>query len=180
MIRLLSICACLTLAQPALADLRLTYAEEDRALFSVEVPAFWTVESGGPRTITPPGEEEARLSPQIVSMRPTVDPTVWMGFFSPDGIATVEDGVAYLAEIEKFLSSDAEVTSNGPGRVGGLPARIIKGAGRRDGQDISFTIAVVDLPGARVAIAAGVAEARADPALVFEINRVFSSMRAGS
>ncbi|MDD9715524.1 hypothetical protein PVW48_02110 [Dinoroseobacter sp. PD6] len=179
MLRPVAICALFALAPPALADVRLSYSDAGRTLFSFDVPAFWTVESGGERAITPPGEEIARTTPQLVSIRPTVDPTVWMGFFSPDGVRTVEEGVDYLSEIEKFLANEPEVTSVAPGRVGGLAAQIIKGSGRRDGQAITFTIAVVDLPGSRVAIAAGVAEARADPELVFEINSVFSSMRAG-
>lgn len=179
MFRPAALCALLALAPPALADTRITYTDADRALFSFDVPDFWTVESGGERAISPPDEDLVRTTPQIVSLRPTVEPTVWMGFFSPDGVTSLDEGVAYLAEIEKFLASEPEITSVTDGRVGGLPARILKGTGRREGQRISFTIAVVDLPGARVAIAAGVAEARADPELVFQINTIFSSMRAG-
>lgn len=179
MIRSAAICAALALAPPALADVRLSYTDAGRALFSFDVPKFWTVETGGEQEISAPDEDVSGVTPQIVSLRPTVDPTVWMGFFSPEGVATLDEGLAYLSEIEKFLAAEPEVSSVGAGRVGGLPAQIIKGSGRRDGQTLSFTIAVVDLPGARVAIAAGVAEARTDPELIFEINRVFSSVRAG-
>jgi hypothetical protein len=179
MLRTAALCALIALAPPALADVRVSYTDAGRALFSFDVPDFWTVESGGEREIVAPGETIARTTPQLVAMRPTVDPTVWMGFFSPDGVATLDDGLAYLAEIEKFLANDPEITSAEPRRIGGLPARILKGTGRRDGRAISFTIAVVDLPGPRIAIAAGVAEAGSEPALVSEINTVFSSLRAG-
>ncbi|WP_424970267.1 hypothetical protein [Dinoroseobacter sp. S76] len=172
--------AALALASPASADLRISYADGDRPLFSVAVPDFWSIETGGARAISPPGEEAALPVPQIVTLRPTVEPDVWMGFFSPPGISTLEGGLDYLSEIEKFMAAEPEITSISKGQVAGMAARIIKGTGRRDGSDIAYTIAVVDLPGARVAIAAAVAETTAAPALIDEINRVFASMRAGS
>lgn len=167
------------LAPPAQADMRATYEQDGRALFSFDVPDFWTVNSGGAREITPPGESTARTTPQILSLRPTVDPEVWMGFFSPPGVTSIAEGTAYLAEIGRFLSASPEITSNGPGRIAGLPARIIKGTGRRDGRDIVFTIAVLDLPGPRVAIAAAIAETGADAAIVGQLNEIFASVRAG-
>lgn len=174
------LCAALALASPASADLRISYADGDRPLFSVAVPDFWSIETGGAREISPPDEAAAVPVPQIVTLRPTVEPDVWMGFFSPPGISTLEGGLDYLEEIEKFMSSDPEIISISKERVAGLPARVIKGTGRRDGADIVFTIAVLDLPGARLAIAAAVAERTAAPALIDEINRVFASVRAGS
>ncbi|MEM1078349.1 MAG: hypothetical protein AAGI09_07465 [Pseudomonadota bacterium] len=174
------LCAALALATPASADLRISYADGDRPLFSVAVPDFWSIETGGARAISPPDEEAALPVPQIVTLRPTVEPDVWMGFFSPPGISTLEGGLDYLSEIEKFMASDPEIVSIAKDRVAGLPARVIKGTGVRDGARIAFTIAVIDLPGSRVAIAAAVAEMGAEPALIDEINRVFASMRAGS
>jgi hypothetical protein len=178
MIRPFLIGAALALAQPAIAEVRASYAQDGRTLFSFEVPDFWTLNSGGERMIQPPDEDVERPVPQVVALRPTVDPDVWMGFFSPRGVRSLDEGEAYLAEIEKFLSRTPEITSNVPGRVAGLPARIIKGTGQRDGRRITFSIAVMDLPGPRVAIAAGIAQAGADPALVDQLNAIFASVRA--
>jgi hypothetical protein len=179
MIKTLAYCAALAVAAPALADLRVTYADGPTALFSLEVPEFWTLNAGGVRDISPPGEDDPRPVPQVLTLHPTVDPTAGMVAFSPPGIATVADGVAYLAEIEKFMAQEPTLTSNAPGRVAGKPAQILKGTGRRDGEAIGFTIAVVDLPGPRVAILAGIAETSADPALVATLNQIFASVRSG-
>lgn len=179
MLRTCLFATALALASPASADMRATYTQDGRALFSFDVPDFWTVNSGGERNVTPPDEDIARPTPQVISLRPTVEPDVWMGFFSPPGVATLDEGEAYLAEIGQFLTNTPEITSNARGSVAGLPAQIIKGTGRRDGRDIVFTIAVLDLPGSRVAIASGIAEVGADPALVGQLNEIFASVRAG-
>ncbi|MDJ0993829.1 MAG: hypothetical protein QNI90_09665 [Dinoroseobacter sp.] len=166
-------------ASPAFADVRASYMQDGRTLFSFDVPDFWTLTSGGERLLTPPDEDIARPVPQVVAIRPSVEPDVWMGFFSPRGVATLSEGQAYLTEIGQFLTTTPEISSNAPGRVAGLPAQLIKGTGERDGRDLVFTIAVVDLPGGRIAIAAAVVEIGADPALVGQVNEIFASMRAG-
>lgn len=179
MFRSLALCTALAVAPPALADMRVSYAEEGRTLFSFAVPEFWSVGSGGARDITAPGEDIARSTPQIITLTPSVDPTVWMGFFSPDGVGTIDEGVRYLSEIEKFFAQNATISSRSAGRVAGRPAQIIRGTGRRDGQDLGFTISVLDLPGARVAIAAAVAATTTDPEFLDEINAIFASVRTG-
>lgn len=57
-----------------LAEARVAYREQGRALFSFDVPEFWTVQVGGEQALTPPGEARARSVPQVISMRPTVEP----------------------------------------------------------------------------------------------------------
>lgn len=179
MLKALLTVAALVAACPATADVRASYAQDGRTLFSLAVPDFWTLTAGGERVLTAPDEDFARAVPQIVAIRPTVDPDAWMGFFSPPGVATLAEGEAYLAEIGQFLTTTPTITSNAPGRVAGLPAQLIKGTGRRDGRNLVFTIAVVDLPRARVAIVAAIVEVDADPALVGQVNDVFASMRVG-
>lgn len=178
MIRTLAFCAAALAASPALADLRVSYADGDTSLFSLSVPDFWTLNAGGVRDISPPGEDRPRSVPQVMTLHPSVEPQVWMVAFSPPGVTTIDEGIAYLREIDKFLAEDPTVTTNAPGRIAGRPSQIIKGSGRRDGKTISFTIGVIDLPGPRVAITAGIAEATADPALVFSLNEIFSSLRS--
>ena len=162
-----------------MADARASYIENGQTLFSFNVPDFWDLRSGGRRTLALPGTDDKRDIPQVLSLRPTVDPTVWMAFYSPDGVRTVSEGKDYLREIGKFLTSEPEVTENRTGRVAGRTAQIIKGTGRRDGKNIQFTIAIIDLPGPRVAIGAAVAEAGTAQAFYDELNSVYDSFRAG-
>lgn len=178
MFRILFCIAALAIPSLATAEVRASYAEGGRTLFSFDVPDFWDLRSGGRRSLTLPGTEEARDVPQVLSLRPTVDPTVWMAFYSPDGVRNIEEGKEYLREIGEFLSSQPEIAANRSGRVGGRTAQIIKGTGRRDGKNIQFTIAIIDLPGPRVAIGAAVAEAGTDPAFYDALNAVYDSFRA--
>jgi len=179
MFRILACIVALALPSVASAELRASYTEGGQTLFSFDVPDFWDLRSGGRRSLTLPGTEEARDTPQVLSLRPTVDPSVWMAFYSPDGVRDIAEGKAYLREIGEFLSNQPEISMNSPGRVAGRSAQIIKGTGRRDGKSIQFTIAIIDLPGPRVAIGAAIAEAGTEPAFYDELNAVYDSFTAG-
>ena len=172
------LCASLGMSGAASAEATASYGENGRAMFSFSIPDFWTLESGGARELTPPEGGEARPVPQVISRQPTVDPTVWMGFLSPAGLSTLAQGRAYLAEISAFLGGSPQVSGATSRTIGGMPADIIRGTGRRDGRDLSFSIAVIDLPGSRIAIAAAVIEAGTGQPIVDEINRIFDSIRA--
>ena len=178
MFRFLFVVVAVAISSAATADVRASYAENGQSLFSFNVPDFWDLNAGGRRALSLPGTDEAREVPQVLSLRPSVDPTVWMAFYSPDGVRTIEEGKDYLREIGEFLSSQPEITMNRSGRVAGRPAQIVKGTGRRDGKNIQFTIAIIDLPGPRVAIGAAVIEAGTDPVFYDEMNAVYDSFRA--
>ena len=179
MFRTLSFLLALAIPSAAIAEVRASYAENGTTLFSFDVPDFWDLRSGGRRTLTLPGTEDARNIPQILSMRPTVDPTVWMAFYSPDGVRNISEGKDYLREIGEFLTNTPEITKNDPGHVAGRAAQIVKGTGRRDGKSLQFTIAIIDLPGPRIAIGVAVVEAGTEPAFYDELNAVYDSFRAG-
>ncbi len=155
------------------------YAEGGRVLFSVEAPDFWSARTGGPRELTLPEGGEARPVPRVLALQPTTDDGAWMGFLSPPGVSTLDGARAYLREAARFLALDPDVGPTTPRRIGGLPAEVFSGTGRRDGRALRFSVALIDLPGDRVAIAAAVLEAGSDPGFVDEINAVFASFRAG-
>ena len=84
----------------------------------------------------------------------------------------------YLEDIDKFLVKDPTVTSTSDTRIGGLPARVIRGTGTRDGRGINFTATIIDLPKDRVAVVVAILRDGADPAYVDVLNDVFASFRA--
>jgi hypothetical protein len=100
-----------------------------------------------------------------------------MGFVSPAGVASIQDGLRYLEDIDKFLVNDPTVTSTSDTRIAGLPAKVIRGTGTRDG-GVSFTATIIDLPRGRVAIAVTILRNGADPAYVDDLNAVFASFRS--
>ena len=169
---------CAFAAGTAGAQTPVGYTEGGRTLFSVEAPDFWSIRAGGPREIVLPETGEARSVPRVLALQPTTDERVWMGFLSPPGVSTRAEARAYLREVGRFLALEAEVEAPVPRRIGGSAAEVFSGRGQRDGRNVRFSVALIDLPGNRIAIAAAVLGAGADPRFVDEINEVFASFRA--
>ena len=171
-----AICAAVWLgATPvAQADTPVTYTEDGRGLFSFAVPDFWVLRTGGPREIEDTRLGDTRAVSRVIGMRPVTDDAVWMGFVSPAGVATIQDGIRYLRDIDKFLVKDPALSDTTDARIGGLPAKLFRGTGRRDGKGVSFTAAVIDLPGNRVAIAVAILRDGADPGYTDDLNAVFA------
>jgi len=101
-----------------------------------------------------------------------------MGFLSPPDVNDLAAAREYLRNLKRFLALDATATAPVKRRIGGRPAKVFAGNGRRDGREVNFTVAAIDLPGDRVAIAAAVLEAGVDTAFADVLNRVFASFRA--
>ncbi|NOD46636.1 MULTISPECIES: hypothetical protein [unclassified Ruegeria] len=162
----------------AAADTPVTYTQDGRALFGFNVPDFWALRTGGPREIEDTELGDTRAVSRVMGMRPVTDDTVWMGFVSPAGVATIEDGVRYLQDIDKFLVKDPTITSTSDTRIGGLPARVFRGTGRRESKGVSFTAALIDLPKNRVAVAVAILRDGANPDYADDLNAVFASFRS--
>ncbi|MCV6583903.1 MAG: hypothetical protein OIF47_00060 [Marinibacterium sp.] len=163
-----------------LAQTPTTYTENGRALFSFAVPDFWVLRNGGPREITDTELGDARAVSRVMGLRPEASDGVWMGFVSPAGVSSIEDGLDYLGDIDRFLVREPQVTDRSAARIGGRPAQVVRGTGTRDGRGINFTAAVIDLPGPRVAVAVTILAGDADPGFVADLNGVFASFRAAN
>jgi hypothetical protein len=155
-----------------------TYTDAGRALFMVEVPDFWSLRTGGLRDLAGPEADDIRDVSRVFGMTPDAHQGIWVGVISPHGVATLQEAADYLRDIGPFLVKNATVGVPEPRRVGGLPARSIKGQGTRDGKPVDFTVLAMDLPGARVAIAVVVIEVGADLEPLGDINRMLGSIRA--
>lgn len=167
----------LGLAAGGHADTPVTYTQAGQALFRFDVPDFWMLRTGGMRDIEDTQLGDTRAVARVMGLRPVTDDKVWMGFVSPTGVATIRDGVRYLQDIDKFLVNDPQVTSTSDMSIGGRPAKVIRGTGRRDGRGVSFTATVIDLPRDRVAVSVAVIRDGADPAYADELNAVYASFR---
>lgn len=166
------------ISSTAMAEMPLTYVEDNRALFHISAPDFWQVRAGGARAITPPGSDEARLINRVIGLQPVAEQGVWVGFMSPNGVSTFAEAQEYLRNIGKSIVDDPQIDSSKPATIGGLRAQKFAGHGRRDGRAVNFTAVFIDLPGPRVAISLSVIEAGADPALLGDVNAIYASFRA--
>ncbi len=175
----LTACAAIWLAAiPVKAETPVTYTDAGQALFRFAVPDFWALRTGGPREIEDTELGDARAVSRVMGIRPVTDETVWMGFVSPTGVSDIQGGIRYLEDIDKFLVKEPSITSTSETRIGGLPARVIRGTGHRDGRGVNFTATVIDLPKGRIAIAVAILRDGADPAYVDDLNDVFASFQS--
>lgn len=165
-------------ATAATAQTPITYSQQGKALFTVNVPDFWTARVGGPRVLTPPGEDAERPVARVIGLTPEGAESVWVGFSVPKTLRTLEDGAAFVRELGPQLVHDAEITARETRRIGGRQAQSLSGHGRRNGKAVQFTAVLIDLPGPRVAFSVTILESGFDPALLEGINAVYASFRA--
>ncbi len=160
------------------AQTPITYAQEGRAIFSVAMPDFWIARSGGPRVFEDPdlGQRQIR---RILALQPETNSAAWIGLASPEGITTLDDATAYVANLGQFLVQDPVVGNRFETRLGGLPARVINGQGTREGQRLRFSVVMADLPGDRIAVMVALATPEAGAGVLDEIRSVLRSIRAG-
>jgi len=166
-------------AAQGLADVPVSYTQDGRSVFSVVVPDFWSVRTGGPRALTAPGTDDTRDVARVLGLSPTEDAGIWVGLTAPLGVSTLAQGVEYLRDVGPSLVHDAEVDSEQRIRVNGMPAVSFRGRGRRDWKTVHFTAILVDLPGSRSAVAVAVMETGIDPMIVTDVNTLLGSLRSG-
>ncbi len=162
----------------ARADTPVTYTDAGQSLFRFVVPDYWALRVGGPREIEDTSLGDARAVARVMGMRPVTDDSVWMGFVSPQGVTSIQNGIDYLSDIDKFLVKEPQITGSSRRSIAGLPAQVFRGTGRRDGRGVNFTATVIDLPNGRVAVAVAILRDGADPSYVDDLNAVFDSFRA--
>ncbi len=155
-----------------------TYTDDGRELFRVEVPDFWSLRTGGLRELADQDAEDLRDVSRVFGLTPKAHPGVWVGLVSPHGVSTLAQAQEYLRDIGPFLVKNAEVEAPKDRRIGGSPARSFAGQGTRNGKRVDFTALAIDLPNNRVAIAVVVFEQGADIDPVGDINAMLASIRA--
>lgn len=164
--------AAATLAwQPSLAEVQLTYDAAGKALYSLSVPDNWVVTTGASD-----GEAER---PRIIGLHPEDDLSLWVGFFSPAEVNSMEEAETYVKGMGASIVKDAVVEPPSEGMLGDMPARYYRGRGTRDGAPVDFTVGFVALPGERILIGVFVGEYGAREAYQRQIEAIVHSIKAG-
>ncbi len=160
------------------ADVPVTYTDSGGALFRFDAPDFWTMRTGGARLLSAPDTEDERDVSRLIGLHPTTDPTVWVGFVSPQGLSTFEEGVEYLSDIGPSLVKDPVTTVRKEKRINGLKAATFSGTGTRKGKLVNYTAILIDLPGGRIAVSVVVMEPGIDAATLGAVNAMLNSVHA--
>ncbi|MEM9241964.1 MAG: hypothetical protein AAGB07_18485, partial [Pseudomonadota bacterium] len=121
------------------AETPLTYTDGGTPLFSIEVPDFWTVRTGGVRELMDTEDIGTRPVNRIIGLKPEDDDAAWMGFVAPRGVSTFAEGRDYLRDIAKHIATEPEVEQRRTAQIGGRAAEIVTAVGKRDGRSIQIT-----------------------------------------
>ncbi|SLN37558.1 hypothetical protein PSA7680_01816 [Pseudoruegeria aquimaris] len=162
-------------AVPATAEIMASYETGGRDIFSLRVPDNWVVSAGGFEARQAP--EEVTRVPRVLGLRPEADRRVWVGFVSPDGVSTTAQAEAYIRSLDLRLVEDPRLGPPRQTTIGGRSTRTYTGTGSRDGRPVSFTIALIDMPGPRMVIGLIVGEEGARGLYRDEINALVRSFR---
>ena len=166
------------LAGGAVAQTPMSYTENGKPMFRVDVPDFWEARVGGPRLLTPVGEDAEHEVARVMGLQPEAADNIWVGFIVPQGVRSLEEGADYVREIGPHLMKGTEVTKREVRRIGGRTAHSISGHGRRKGKSVQFTAVLIDLPGPHIAFSVTILENGFDPELLDGINSIYASFKA--
>lgn len=161
----------------SLAEVTVTYETGGRNLFSVQAPDDWIVTTGGFVNQFDRETKARRDVPRVLGIAPEIDPRVWVGLFSPDGVATFEDAVTYIKSLDRTLVDDPVVAQTTDRQIGGRKARNYTGSGTRDGRHVDFTLVLIDMPGNRMVIGVVLDENGARAPYVDQLNSIFQSFK---
>lgn len=162
---------------PAVAGATAIYETQGRALFRFEVPDGWQMLAGFdvPAAAMPAGDGSPM--PRIMSVLPPEEATImWTGLWAPTKVRRLEAAPDYVRELAPYLLNDGEITYSDTREVNGLAARVISGIGTRDGRDVDFAMAGIQVADDRVAFIAFIGEPgtfdRYQEALVGVLNSI--------
>ena len=162
----------------ARADAPIVYKDGPEAIFSLEVPDFWTVRVGGARTLTPPGEDAPRVVERVMGLEPESDSGVWIGFVVPEGLSTLDEAAEYARALAPQIAKDTQVTEFETRRIAGYPARVYRGKGRRNGTTVHFTVSLIDLPNGSVIFSMTALHPDYRQDVLQDVNAIYNSIRA--
>lgn len=141
----------------------LIYEHEGRSLFSITFPEAWLVDLDFEDEAREAGtyQEGEELELRIVEARPSDGSRLWVGLWSVPDVATLDEGLAYFASLQQDLFTDLELGEPRVRELGGMPARVIQGTARREGDPVELIMALFEPRRGTIATALGVGEPEA-------------------
>lgn len=144
------------LAGQGLAE-ELSFVTDGRVLFSFDAPEGWLVRDGFESTKGRP--EGVRPEARLISLLPPQENQImWTGLWAPPDVRTFAEAQAYLGQAVPRLLDEPESTYRDSRTIGGRPARVWSGVGFRDGLDMDFSVAAIQIVRDRIAFVAFIGE----------------------
>jgi hypothetical protein len=173
---LLLLASALLLALPARAEVRVIYSNAGKSYFEMSLPDDWRLATGFE---VAPAEMPEGVAPQprIISAMPEDDAPFWTGFWVPDQVPDLNAAVDYLEGLRGYLLEGERVTSARERTVNGMETLVYNGIGIRDDEPMEFVIALLQLPGSGVAIAAFIGEPGAKAAHQANLELMLTSIQ---
>ncbi len=162
----------------AQADTQVVFSDQTRNVFQVDVPDFWNLRVGGPRELSPDGDEALRTVERVFGLEPESDHGVWVGLISPPRFGSLEDAKEYARGLSGQLAKTTEILTAEDRRVGNYPATVITGTGRREGRPVSFNVTMLDIRNGRVVVALTIMSQGFDQSALADVNAILNSIKA--
>ena len=166
------------LAGQGLAE-EVSFVTDGGALFTFDAPEGWLVRDGFESTRGRP--EGVRPEAQLISLLPPEEELImWTGLWAPPDVRSFAEARAYLGKAVPRLLEAPESTYNDRRTIGGKPARVWSGVGFRDGRDMDFSIAAIQIARERIALVAFIGEPAAWDRHDATLIAVLNSIEAGA
>lgn len=166
------------LAGQGLAE-EVSFVTDGGALFNFDAPEGWLVRDGFESTRGRP--EGVRPEAQLISLLPPEEELImWTGLWAPPDVRSFAEARAYLGKAVPRLLEAPESTYNDSRTIGGMPARVWSGVGFRDGRDMDFSFAAIQIARERIALVAFIGEPAAWDRHEASLIAVLNSIEAGA
>ncbi|MCP4327213.1 MAG: hypothetical protein GY791_02090 [Alphaproteobacteria bacterium] len=127
----------------ASAEIVVTYVLDGRPYFTLAAPDNWVVDTGF-ETEAEEGVPEPPM-PRIVSLFPEADRVLWFGAWQARRVKSFDEAIARFADLGAFVMDETNVDETRDTTINGMTARIVRGTGRREEQDVAFGIVLFEI-----------------------------------
>ncbi len=123
----------------------LVYEHDEKSLFSIEVPEGWLIDLDFADEARAAGNAEGEAPMfRIVEISPGDGSHIWFGIWALPDVATLDEGLTYLASLEQDLFTDLEASEPVATEFRGMDARTIKGTGVHEGESVELAMALFE------------------------------------
>lgn len=173
---LLLLAAMLLPSLSAKAEVKVLYSNAGKSYVEMSLPDDWRLGTGF-ETDPAAMPEGVAPQPRIISAMPEDDAPFWTGLWVPFEVPDLVTAVDYLEGLRGFLLENERVTSAKERTINGMEALVYNGIGSREDEPMEFVIALLQLPGGAVAVAAFIGEPGAKEAHEASLQLMLNSIR---
>lgn len=143
----------LSLGNMAQAQVYITYVDQQKPYFTLNIPDLWRVNVGSGSAADTGDASVNDTMPRIITAMPDDGTVLWFGTWLPRNIATLEVAHTDLKSLNGVLLDNPVATATRQEELNGMPVMYIKGMGEKEGETMDFFAMLFQLSEAHVGVA---------------------------